>query len=173
MSEPASASFRHTLQLLCTSLMGSQVVLLLAVCGLLGADGFSSPALWALAVVVVAGAAAGVAIPAVGFRTAPLPPAADEAEAGLLAASALRSTTVVRFAMAEAVALVAVALGIVTGDGGALVCLLGVAVSLTLTFLFVWPGDSSLRRLRASLEAGGGHVDLDELLDAPPPRRGA
>jgi hypothetical protein len=172
MADTAAASFRHTLRFLCASLLGSQVVMLMAVSAALDSDGIKEPSIWSIVVIVAVGIVAATVIPMIGYRVPALTPGTTDDETRRIVTRAVRSSTVVRFALAETTALVSVALGVAVHDGGTIVCVLGVAVSLTLSALHVWPSDRVLNKLREGLEREGAPSGLEAVLDAPPPRRG-
>jgi hypothetical protein len=169
MPDQTPASFRHTLRILCGALLGSQIVMLLAVSAALGATAFDEPPLWALVVVVIVGAAEAVVLSVFGYRVPAIAPGMPDDERRSAVVRAVQSSTVLRFAIAEAVAIISVALAFVVGDGGAVVCTIGVAISLTLSALHVWPSERVVARIREGLERDGGVSHLDEVLDAPPP----
>jgi membrane protein YdbS with pleckstrin-like domain len=172
MADVTPASFRHTLRLLCAALLGSQVILLLAVSATMGSSGFDSPPPWAVAVVVALGVVGAVVIPVIGYRVPAIAPGANHDESRVTVVGAVQSSTILRFALSEAVAIASIALAFVVDGGGTIVCLAGVAISTTLGVLHVWPGDRVLSRLKEALEREGGQSDLDAVLDAPPPSRG-
>lgn len=170
MADKSPATLRHTMRFLCAALFGSQVVILLAVAAPLGNDGLKTPPLWAVLVVAAIGVAETVLLRTVA-QAKPLAAGATEDEVRGQVVAAVQRTTLVRFLIAESVMFVSVALALSVAHGGTVVCLLGVAISLTLSALYVWPGDRVLQGLRDRLESGGIPSRLDEVLDAPPPGR--
>lgn len=171
MADQSPATFRHTMRFLCAALLGSQVVILLAVAAPLGQDGVKAPPLWAVLVVVVVGVGEALLLGLLGKQVQPLAPGTSEEEVRAKVVATIRQVTLLRLLVAEAVTFVGVALGVSVKHGGTLVCLLGVAISLTLSVLYVWPGARVLQALRDRLESAGVPAQLDAILDAPPPGR--
>lgn len=170
MADVTPASFRSTLRLLCAALLGSQVVVLLAVSATLGSAGFESPPAWALLAVGVVGLAEVALLPVVGYQVAPIAPGTPTDDVRRQVLGAVQTSTILRFVVAEAITIGSVALAFAVDSGGTLVCLLGVAISITLGFLHVWPGDRVLTRLREAFERDGAPSQLEAVLDGPPLR---
>ncbi|RNL61137.1 hypothetical protein EFK50_17345 [Nocardioides marmoriginsengisoli] len=168
MADVTAASFRHTLRVLCAALISAQVIVLLAVSMTLDSTRFDEPPLWALGVVLAVGAVAAVLIGPVGYKLPALEPALSAEESARTVIGAVQSSTLLRFTLAEAVALVGIALAFVVDAGGGVVCLVGVAIAITLDVLHVWPSDRTLARMREALERGGAQSRLDEVMDTPP-----
>lgn len=174
MADAAPATVRYTLRFLTAALLGSEIVLLVAVSAATTASGgFKAPPVWAVVLVGALGIAAAVLVPLVGYRLPAITPGTPEDEARGIVVKAVQSSTILRFALSEAVAVVSVALSFVVGHGGAIVCLIGVAVAIALGVLHVWPSDRVLTRTREALEREDGQSYLDDVLDSPPPSRRA
>ena len=133
--------------------------------------GFRSPPVWAVLLVIAVGIAGAVVIPRVGYRLPAIEEGAAPEETRTTVLRAIQSTTILRFAMSEAIAFISFALAFVVGDGGAIVCVIGIACSLALGFWHVWPSDRVVTRIRGALERDGGQSLLDEVLDSPPASR--
>jgi hypothetical protein len=168
MSENAP-TFLRTLRTLSATLMGALVVVLVAVAFVLGdkATG-STPAGW-VALVVGLGLLQTVLIPVIGYRFTPVAPGTPAEEAKAAVVAQLQSTTILRFALAESVGLLGVALAFVADEGGLYPLLLGVAMAELLMFWHVWPGDRVLGRAQGELEREGGQSYFREALEGPPP----
>ena len=170
MADVTAATFRHTLRILCAALLSSQVILLLAISMTLDSTRFEEPPVWALGVVLAAGAVSATLIGVIGYKLPALEPTLPSNESAKAVTMAVQSSTILRFAVAESVTIVSIVLAFVVDAGGGVVCLVGVAISITLGVLHVWPSDRTLARMRQALERAGGQSRLDEVMDAPPAR---
>jgi hypothetical protein len=112
------------------------------------------PASWPPVVVLAAAAGAYTVCEFVGFRTPPLEfsnrPATDIATESWRRFTA---STFTRFAVCEAVFLLAVALSFVADSYW--VTLVGAVLALPLFFWEAWPGERNISRFAAALEANG------------------
>ena len=116
---------------------------------------------WSWAVIAVVAGAAAMAMMTVGFNVQPLPPGLSPVETGQRSLMALRTSTIVRAALGEVTAIVAVALSVI--EGSWLLLAAGLAVSLLLMGVLAWPGSWAVERVQAKLDANGGHSGLLEL----------
>jgi hypothetical protein len=173
MADVTPASFRHAQRVLCAALLGTQVVMLLAVSATLGSTGFDSPPVWALVIVLAVGVTEAALVPTFGYRVAAIAPGATPEERRSSTVGAVQTSMILRFVLSEAVAITSIVLALVVDAGGTLIALAGVAISLTLCVLHVWPSDRVLARIKDALEREGGQSDFDAAMDAPPPPRGA
>ncbi|MCW2784900.1 MAG: hypothetical protein JWP74_1417 [Marmoricola sp.] len=171
MADHTPSSFRQALRTLCAALMASLVIILVAIVSILASDGTGTPPVWAIAVLVAAAVAEVAVIPVIGYRFVPVVPGTAEDEARRTSASQLQSTTILRFALAEAIALVSIALALTVDAGGIYLAIVGVAVAEVLMFLHVWPNERLISRAQEVLESEGGRSYLREALDSPPPSR--
>lgn len=172
MAETTPATFRQTLRVLVATLLGSEVVLLLAVTATTSpSGGFNAPPVWAILVVVGLGVVSAIATDRLGYRLPAIEPGAEPDETRARVLRAVQSTTLVRFVISEVGAFGSFALAFNVSDGGAIVCLIGVLLSLAIGIWNVWPGARVLTRVRSTLEREGGTSYLDDVLDAPPSPR--
>ncbi|MGN0063955.1 MAG: hypothetical protein ACI379_06910 [Nocardioides sp.] len=111
---------------------------------------------------LVAGVATSYLIDAVGYRVQPLRTGADAGEVQRSVRGQWTSQQVVRTALSEAVALVSLALAFVAGDGGFLIAVVGVLVSLVLFAVHAWPSRRAVDRIASGLEAAGTPSGLRE-----------
>ena len=157
---PVSPSFALSTRILAASLMGALVVMGVALAFVLPAGG-SLPV-----VVPVAQVAAGVVVhlllEAVGYRLPALPTHLTDEEAAVQARTRWQTGMVLRFAMAEFIAIASIAAAFVLTDGDILVYLGGAVVSLVLMAIHVWPWSRPVGRTAAALEAGGKRSGLRE-----------
>jgi hypothetical protein len=150
MADARAATVRHTLRFLAAALLGSEVSLLMVVTVTTGPNGgFRQPPVWAFVLLAVVVAVAGILIAFAGYRLPAILPDAEPEKTRATVLRAIRSTTMLRFAISEVVAFISFALGFLVGDGGAIVCLV-------------------VTRVRSALERDGGQSHLDEVLDSPP-----
>ncbi|MBO9522909.1 MAG: hypothetical protein J7518_15365 [Nocardioidaceae bacterium] len=168
MSENAPTYLR-TLKTTAAVLMGALVAILVAVTVVLGdqATG-TTPVGWTLLVVGL-GLVLTVLIPVVGYRFTPIAPGTPAEEARASVVAQLQGTTILRFALAESVGIVGVAVAFLVDEGGFYPLLLGVAMAELLMFWHVWPGDRVLGRAQGELEREGGQSYFREALDSPAP----
>lgn len=157
---PASAPFALSTRLLAGSLMGALVVIGVALSVVLPAPG--SVSLTVLAVQVAAGIAAHLLIESVGYRTPALSTSLTDDEAAAQARARWQAVMIMRFAIAEFVAIASVAAAFVLPDGSILTYLGGAVVSLALMVVHVWPGARPVGKVADALEAGGRHSGLRE-----------
>ncbi|MCD4535728.1 hypothetical protein LRP67_16680 [Nocardioides sp. cx-169] len=132
-----------------------------------------APAPWVPAALLAGGVALHLVITAVGYRTPAIVPGTPPEVAGRAAAGALTSGTFLRAALAESLALLALALAFVLIEGGFVTYLCGAAVSLALSALHAFPREATIRRTEESLERQGGTSYLRQQLSLPAPRSGA
>lgn len=165
------ATFLHTLRVLCAALMGALVVILVAVSVALGDKATGKTPVGWVAVVIGIGLLWTVLLPVIGYRFTPIAPGTPAEEAKASVVAQLQSSTILRFALAESVGIVAVAVAFVADEGGFYPLLLGVAMAELLMFWHVWPGDRVLTRAQGELEREGGQSYFQEALESPPPPR--
>lgn len=145
-----------SLRITSTALVTAPLVILLAVSFVLPSDeGGFAPA-WAWAGLAVAAVAAGGIVSTVGFRTPAIAPGTTEEEARRASTAALTSTTILRCALTEAVAIVGLALAFVVPEGGLMLYVVAAVVSVVLSILLSWPSERIVDKVRASLEREGG-----------------
>lgn len=166
---PGPAPFALSTRLLAGSLMGALVVIGVALSVVLPAP--ESFPLVPLAVQVLAGVAAHVLLEAVGYRTPALSTALTDDDAAAQARTRWQSLMIMRFAIAEFIAIASVAAAFVLPDGSILTYLGGAVVSLVLMVVHVWPGARAVGKVAEALEAGGKPSGLREAvgLSAPGP----
>lgn len=152
-----------SLRTVVSSVMGGLVIVGVALWFVLTDHGETPEPLWAVIVLVLGAAAAGL-INMMGFRTPAVAPAATTEESAQQARAAFQAGTITRMAMAETPAIAAIALAFVTEEGGYVLYLLGAVISLTLLALYVLPTDSTIARTQRSLEREGGRADLGSAL---------
>lgn len=173
MTSPDAPSFHRTLRVLVSALMAAPVLFVVVGATILE-DGFTDPPWWMLGVVAGEAAVILVLLQLVGLRTVPaIVPGTPEEDARRFSATALQSNVILRFALCESIALVALALSFVAESGGLVVLVLGVALCEALMALFVWPGDKLVASVQGALEREGGVSHLQAALDGPPPTPGA
>lgn len=164
----AASPVLTSLKLLVGTVMGSLVVMGAALWLVLGAG---APPLWVVVLLLVLGVVVQVVIQAVGYRVQPIPAHTDAAEVSRLAATAFRTSLMVRLALAESVALIGLVLAFAAGHT-VLGYAVGAAVSLLLLALHAWPSLRSIDRVVAALEADGARTGLRSLLGVGGPQDG-
>lgn len=158
--QPLAPSFALSTRILAASLMGALVVMGVALSFVLPPSG-SLPV-----VVPVAQVAAGVVVhfllDAIGYRLPPLPTHLTDEEAVAQARTRWQTGMILRFAIAEFIAIASIAAAFVITDGDILVYLGGALVSLVLMGIHVWPWARPVGRTADVLEAGGRPSGLRE-----------
>ena len=152
-----------TLRTMVSAVMGSLVIIGVALWFVLTDHAELPEVLW-LAIVVLLGAGAAGLIQSVGFRTPAIAPGETSEESARQARSAFQSGTISRMAMAEMPAIASIAVAFVAPEGGFVLYLLGAAISLGLLAAYVLPSDSTIARTQQSLEREGGRADLNAAL---------
>jgi len=161
-------------QMLVGSLMGSLVILAIVLVFVLPADHrFDAPPPWLLATQFLAGGIVHLVVESVGYRTPAIDAETDEATAAMESFAAYNSATILRFALAEVVALASFASAFVIEDGSVFFYVTGGIISLGLIGFHAWPWARPVDRTIASLERAGGRSHLRERLGLPPTVGGA
>jgi len=99
---------------------------------------------------------------AVGYRTQPLASDLTEEAAVAQAQARWQAGMILRFALAELIAIVSIAAAFVLPEGDITVYLGGALVSLVLMVVHVWPGARPVGKAATALEAGGTRSGLRE-----------
>lgn len=145
------------------AVMGSLVVIGLTLWVALPPDeALSAPDPIAVAGLVVAGLALHLVIEAAGYRAPALPPGQDPAATSKQAGERLMSGTVLRLALSETIAFVALALTFVLTPSTILTYAVGAVVSLALLARHAWPSARVVDRVATALEADGARTGLRE-----------
>ncbi|WP_210650278.1 hypothetical protein [Nocardioides sp. SYSU D00065] len=163
---PPAAGFASSNRILAGTLMGALVVIGVAVSFVLPAD-TSLPIVVPVAQVAI-GVAVHLLLDAFGYRLPALPTTLDAEEAAAQARGRWSSAMVLRFAIAEAVAIASLAAAFVLPDGGILVYAGGAAVSLVLMAVHVWPWERPVGKAADALEADGRASGLREVFGLAP-----
>lgn len=159
---PATPAPIAQLRTLATALISAVVMFGLVAFFVLGADGY--PPVWVAAALGALAVAAHVAVEAVGYRVPSLARGADGEEAAAAGLAAYRSSMMVRFALCEAVAIIALAASFVVEPQTAKTYLVGGTLSLLLLLWHVWPSDRGIHRIEAQLDRDGGRSGLADAL---------
>jgi len=151
-------------RVLAGSLAGGVLVLAVAMWFVLGSadDALAAPPLALLVALPVVGVVVHVVLDVIGYRPAPLDPALRADEAAREAMVRYQTGTVLRFAVSESVAIVAIAASFVVSSGGYLLVLGGCAVTLVLVAVHVWPWRRPVDRTATALERDGARSGLRE-----------
>ncbi|MDP3894088.1 hypothetical protein [Nocardioides sp.] len=157
-------------RLLIGSMMGALVML--AVVLLVTLEGetlLAVPPLPWLVGVLIAGAVTLAVLELMGLAVVrPLTPGLSRADAAAASVMFFRTATIVRFAIAEMVALASFAGAFIVEEGGFVLYLVGMSVSLALLMLEAWPSRRTVRRTQEVLEREGARSHLMELYGFEP-----
>ena len=159
---PATPAPITQLRTLATALISAVVMFGIVAFFVLGPEGY--PPVWVAAALGAIAVAAHVAVEAVGYRAPALPPGTHGDEAASAGLAAYRSLMVLRFALCEAVAIVALVAAFVVEPQTAKTYLVGGTFSLLLLAWHVWPTDRGIRRIEAQLDRDGGQSGLPSTL---------
>lgn len=163
---PATAPPVQRFRVLVGSLMGALFIFLLVLGLALGFEGYPPVAvaagLGALAVVVH------LTVGLVGYQAVPVLPEATPRVAVDSSVAAFQSGTVLRFALCESVAIIALVASFVVDPHTAMTYLVGMTLSLVLMAWHVWPSERLVARVERSLDRAGGRSRLTETLFARP-----
>ena len=145
------------------AVMGSLVVIGLTLWVTLPPDeALAAPDPLAAGGLVVAGLALHLLIEAIGYRAPALTPGQDHATTSKQAGERLMSGTVLRLALSETIAFVALALTFVLTPSTILTYAVGALVSLGLLARHAWPSARVVDRVATALEADGARTGLRE-----------
>ena len=158
---PAATAWAASTRILAGSLMGALLIMGVAVFFVLGDDLASPPVVIPLAQ-IAAGVVLHLLLETVGYRVAPLTLAMSADEAGTAARTRWQSGMVLRFALAESVAIVSLAGAFIVTEGAVLTYVGGALVSLVLMVLHVWPGSRPVGKVADALERDGRGSGLRE-----------
>lgn len=125
-------------------------------------DAATAPPMWLVVAQLVVGVVVFAMCETVGYRTPAIAPGASPEEARRTSQQALTSSTFVRAALCESIALVSLAVAFVIPHGGVLGYAVGAAVSIALLLVHAWPGQRVIERIATSLERDGGRSGLRE-----------
>lgn len=123
-------------------------------------DSAAYPPVWVAAGLGGIALAAHLAVEAVGYRAPALAPGLRPEEAADAGVAAYRSSMLLRFALCEAVAIIALVGTFAVEPQTAKTYLVGGTLSLLLLLWHVWPSDRAVRRIEAQLDRDGARSDL-------------
>jgi hypothetical protein len=144
------------LRIIAGSLIGALVIFAVVAVVILGLEEYPSPV--TAAALFAINVAAFVIVEVVGYRTPAVPRDADEDTAVRVGLDALQQTTITRFAIIEAPALLSLAWAFTTGSAWAY--LVGGFWALLSMAWHVWPTRRVAARLERSLDREGGRSRL-------------
>ncbi len=155
----------QTFRILAWSLMGALLVIAVALYVADPDQAWDQPPLWSAAAVVVVAVAVLGLVGVVGYRTPAIAPGTPEDEARKKSLTAFQSSMILRFALCESIALIALALGYVVDDGGPfLLYLLGAAIAVPAMIFHVFPSERTITAAEESLQREGGLSYLRQAL---------
>ena len=155
------------MRILVAAIMGGLVMLGVVTFLAVGADGY--PPTWAAAGLGALAVVAHLTVEAVGYRVPAVAPGTrpeDGAAAGL---AAYRSALVLRFALCEAVAIIALIGTFVLEPQTAMTYPVGGTFALALLAWHAWPSERTTRRLEQQLDRDGGRSGLADALSGHQP----
>jgi hypothetical protein len=149
-------------RVLAAALMGALVAFLVALGFALGFDGY--PPTWAAWALGALAAAAHLVASTVGYRVPAVAPGTRPEAARSAALAAYQQSMVLRFAVCEAVAIIALVLAFALTPQTAMTYLVGAVLSLLLMLWHVWPSRRLIARVEALLDRDGGRSGLQDSL---------
>jgi hypothetical protein len=123
---------------------------------------------WPYLVVIVFGVNAVVAIAVAGYRVPAFSPGPADAASRSRAVAAFQQSLMLRFALAESVAIVSIALTFAAHPTSFSIYLLGAAISLVLMLVHVWPSQRVVLRIQTELDRDDGRSELSAALHGVP-----
>lgn len=159
---PASPAPLAQLRTLAGALMAGLVMLGVVAFVVLGGQGY--PPSWVAWGLGAAALAAHLATEAVGYRVPAVPPGSAPEEAAAAGLAAYRASMMLRFALCEAVAIVALAAAFVIEPRTAQTYLVGGTLALLLLWWHTWPSERVVRRVQSGLDRAGGRSHLADAL---------
>lgn len=165
----AAASPLRTFRILAVALMGALVVIGVALSRVVGPhtkdrDGnlvhTHTPSVWIYLGIVGLGLVAAVLAQTFGYRIPALPPNLDPTESRAAGLQAYQQSMILRFAMSESVAIVAIALVFASRSNTFLPYVVAAVIAELLMAYHVWPSESLIRRVQERLDRNGGRSDL-------------
>ena len=164
---PAPPAPIAALRTLAGALISAVVMIGVVAFMVLGTAGY--PPVWVAAGLGVLAVAAHAVVEVVGYRWPALRPGTPAEEAAAAGVAAYRSLMMVRFALCEAVAIIALAAAFVVEPQTAKTYLVGGTLSLLLLLWHVWPSERITRRLEQALDRDGGRSGLADALQGRQP----
>lgn len=137
-----------------------------------GETAFDLPPAWVLGGQVVVAVAIHLLLNAVGYRTPAIAPSTPPDRAGSQSAAAFSSTTFLRMAFAESIAIASIAAAFLVPQGEYVTFLTGAVLGLALLAFHAVPSERTIAKVQASLERDGGVSHLRESLGAPAEQTG-
>jgi len=162
----AAGSFAMSARILCGSLMAGLAIFGVVLFFVLGTEG--TPPVWVPVAQVAAGVAVHVLLETIGYRIPALDTDLSDADARQAARVRWQSSTILRFALSETIAIVSV-VGAFVLDGGLWTYVGGAVVSLLLMAVHVWPWARPVDRVATALESSGRQSHLREDFGVPAP----
>jgi len=163
MPQPAATTTAASSRTLAMTLMGSLVLIVLALWFVLGGqEGALTPPVPVVVGQLVAGLIVHLALEKIGYLVGPLERGLDPDEATRRALVAWTTKMALRFVLSEAVALVSIVVAFSVPEGSFVVVAVGAIVSLLLMLVHVWPGARPVGKLADELEGEGQPSGLRE-----------
>lgn len=169
MSQTPVATPLRTYRILALALMGAIVVIGIAISFILASPSRRNSAtvlrhgtvpLWQYLAIAALGLVMAIAISAFGYRVPAIPPGADPSTVQGQVGLAYQRTMFLRFALAESVAIIAIAATFADNTSSITLYLLAAAISLALMAYHVWPSAQLIERVQQQLDRNGGRSDL-------------
>jgi hypothetical protein len=156
---------KQSTTMLSLSLMGALVIIPVALWFVVGTEeeATQAPATVLLIAIPAAGVVMHVLLEAIGYRVQPIPPGTSGDDARGQAVMRWQSSMIQRFALAESIAIVSIALCFVVPEGGYVLLLVGCVTSLVLMAVHVFPWSRPVGKVADALERDGVHSGLREV----------
>jgi hypothetical protein len=151
-----------TLRTLAVGLISA--VVMLGVVAFAVLDSTDYPPVWLAAALGLLAVLAHAVAQTFGYRAPALSPADPPEQARAAGRAAYQGALMVRFAVCEAVAVVALVAAFAVQPSTAKTYLVGGTLSLLLLLWHVWPSERTISRVEAQLDRDGGHSDLGATL---------
>ncbi len=164
----------RTFRVLAAALMGALVIIAIALSFVVGNHRSDrngnpvpthAPGAWMYVVIVALGLVAATLAQVFGYRIPALDPGLQPGEARSTALRVYQQSMILRFAMCESVAIVAIALLFAGNSNTVLPYLVAAVIAELLMAYHVWPSTSLISRVQQRLDRNGGQSDLANALN--------
>jgi membrane protein YdbS with pleckstrin-like domain len=160
-SPPATAPIAQV-RVLAGTLMAALVVFAVVFGPVLGYGGY--PPVWVPVALGVLAVLVHVTVEAAGYRVPAVAPGTPEDDAAVIGRTAFQTSMILRFALCESVAIVALVAAFVVEPHTAMTYLVGGTLSLLLMSWHVWPSERLVRRVEQQLDRDGGRSRLHDVM---------
>ncbi|WP_406831461.1 hypothetical protein ABEG17_01365 [Pedococcus sp. KACC 23699] len=165
MSQPDSPSAAAPIgqvRISAGTFMGALLIFAFVLGVVLGFDDY--PPVWVPVALGVMAVAVHLLVESVGYRVPAVAPVTTDADAASTGRAAFQTSMMLRFALCESVALVALVAAFAVEPHTAMTYVVGGTLSLLLMLWHVWPSERLVRRVEQQLDRDGGRSRLHDVM---------